>query len=154
MTTGSLTLGGAATSFLMANGSPNTAVYTTMVSGTFNATFGTVSNAVFTYKYIFDGTSKIVTLGIPHIRSTITGGPLALFSSTTAALPAIIRPASESVSSIRLVVAGGFDSGYIVLASTGIISFAKITSAWANDTNSNGSGCSSPGNYMFITYVA
>ena len=127
-----------------------------MVSNTFSSSWGVTPNVVsgtFTYSYIFNGTTKIVTLGIPHIRTQVSG-TLSLFSSTTNALPAIIRPASESVSSIRLVVNGVFDSGYIVLSSAGLISFAKISSAWASSTNGNGSGNSVVGDYMYITYVA
>jgi hypothetical protein len=138
--------------FVKGNATLDTNIYTTMVSSTFTATFGTVSNAVFKYTYVFDGTTKVVTLGIPHIRSTITGGPFFLFSSTTNALPAIIRPVSECVLTIRLVSNNAFEFGSIVLSSVGLISFLKLTQ-WATNANQNGSGCSSPGDYIYVTYV-
>ena len=95
----------------------------------------------------------VVTLGILYIRSTITGGPLNSLPSTTAALPAIIRPAVESVSSVRILVANLFENGQIVLSASGVISFNRISGLWANDANGNGSGCWSAGDYMYITYV-
>ena len=149
----------------MGNGSLNTSTYlttatasttyTTMVSNTFSASWGVTPNVVsgtFTYSYIFNGTTKIVTLGIPHIRTTISGGPFFLFSSTTNALPAIIRPVSECVLTIRLVSNNAFEFGSIVLSSAGLISFLKLTQ-WATNANQNGSGCSSPGDYIYVTYV-
>jgi hypothetical protein len=129
-----------------------------MVSNTFTASWGVTPNIItrtFTYKYTIDSTgSKIVTLGIPHIRTTITGGPLPLFSSTTNALPSIIRPATESISAIRIVFNNIFEFGYIALSAAGLISFARISSSWTNNGNGNGSGAGLLGDYMYITYVA
>ena len=155
VTANSISLGGASTSFLMGNGGLNIATYTTMVSGTFSASWGVTPNVVsgtFTYSYIFNGTTKIVTLGIPHIRTTITGGPFFTFSATTNALPAVIRPVGECVLSIRLVENNVFLYGSIALYSTGAIGFHKLTQ-WTNNANQNGSGCSTPGDYIYVTYV-
>jgi hypothetical protein len=151
---GSIVLGGTTSQLLLGNGSTiPTTTYTTMVSSTFTATFGTVSNAIFTYSYIFNGTTKIVTLGVPHIRSTITGGPFFTFSATTNALPAIIRPTfTECVLSMRLLENNTFIYGSLMLYSTGAIGFHKL-SQWTNNTNQNGSGCSNPGDYIYVTYV-
>ena len=124
-----------------------------MVSGTFTATFGSVTGATFKYTYVFNGTTKTVTLGIPYIRSTITGGPLGYFPSTTAALPAVIRPVVESVSSIRILVANVFTNGQIVLFASGVINFQRISGTWANSALGNGSGCWADGDYMYVTYV-
>ena len=155
VTANSISLGGASTSFLMGNGGLNIATYTTMVSNTFSASWGVTPNVVsgtFTYSYIFNGTTKIVTLGVPHIRTAITGGPFFTFSATTNALPAVIRPVGECVLSIRLVENNVFLYGSIALYSTGAIGFHKLTQ-WTNNANQNGSGCSTPGDYIYVTYV-
>jgi len=129
-----------------------------MVSNTFTASWGAGANLItrtFTYKYIIDSTgSKIVTLGIPYIRTAITGGPLPLFSSNATSLPAIIRPVAESISAIRIVVNNVFEFGYIALSAAGLISFVRIAASWTNNNNGNGSGNGLLGDYMYITYVA
>ena len=122
-----------------------------MLSSTFTATFGSVTGATFKYTYIFNGTTKVVTLGIPYIRSTITGGSIGYLPSTTAALPSIIRPVVESVTCIRIIVANIFENGQIVIFPSGVINFQRISGTWANSALGNGSGCWADGDYMYVT---
>ena len=96
-----------------------------MTSATFSATFQNAT-VTFTYRLLtnFDNT-KIVHLFVPSINTTIPAFTQYL-STTTTALPTVLRPTQNVFNICRVIINDVTQAGTILITPGGTISFSSI----------------------------
>ena len=125
---GSIVLGGLNTQLVRGDGSlVNSSIYSqaVMTSATFSATFQNAT-VTFTYRLLtnFDNT-KIVHLFVPTINTTIPAFTQYL-STTTTALPTVLRPTQNVFNICRVIINDVTQAGTILITPGGTISFSNI----------------------------